>query len=128
MARAGWRASHDMRAAWDGFARLSDAESRRAFLTTTRAVMDSRGQSVTAHDYLPDLVGLPVLVIWGTHDTVIPFRHAARAKEAIPGCRVELFEGAGHFPHLDDPERFADVLRSFIATTGPASHLAETAS
>jgi len=28
---------------------------------------------------------------------------------------VELFEGAGHFPHLDEPDRFADVLRAFIA-------------
>jgi pimeloyl-ACP methyl ester carboxylesterase len=128
MARAGWRASHDMRAAWEGFARLSDAESRRAFLTTTRAVMDPRGQSVTARDYLPDLAGLPVLVIWGTDDMVIPSRHAIHAKEAIPGCRVELFDGAGHFPHLDDPERFADVLRDFIATTGPGHGLTETAS
>jgi pimeloyl-ACP methyl ester carboxylesterase len=117
-----------MRAAWDGFARLSDAESRRAFLTTTRAVMDARGQSVTAREYLPDLVGLPVLVIWGTNDTVIPSRHAARAQEAIPGCRVELFDGAGHFPHLDDPDRFAALLRDFIATTGPGADLTENAS
>ena len=128
MARAGWRASHDMRAAWDGFARLTDVESRRAFLTTTRAVMDARGQTVTAREYLPDLVGLPVLVIWGTDDTVIPSRHAARAKEAIPGCRVELFEGAGHFPHLDDPDRFADLLRDFVASTRPGPGLTETAS
>jgi pimeloyl-ACP methyl ester carboxylesterase len=27
---------------------------------------------------------------------------------------VELFEGAGHFPHLDEPERFADLLKGFI--------------
>jgi pimeloyl-ACP methyl ester carboxylesterase len=27
---------------------------------------------------------------------------------------VELFEGAGHFPHLDEPERFADLLKDFI--------------
>ena len=37
------------------------------------------------------------------------------AQEAVPECRVELFEGAGHFPHLDDPDRFARVLREFIA-------------
>jgi pimeloyl-ACP methyl ester carboxylesterase len=120
LARAGWRASNDMRAVWEGFARLSDADSRRAFLATTRAVIDAGGQSITAHDYLPDLVDIPVLVVWGTNDMVIPVAHAARAKEAIPGCRVEIFEGAGHYPHLDDPERFADLIRDFIATTGPA--------
>ena len=35
---------------------------------------------------------------------------------AVPDCRVELFEGAGHFPHLDDPDRFAQVLRDFMAS------------
>ncbi|MGO8772619.1 alpha/beta fold hydrolase [Mycobacterium sp.] len=30
---------------------------------------------------------------------------------------MELFEGAGHFPHLDEPDRFADLVRDFIATT-----------
>jgi len=28
---------------------------------------------------------------------------------------VVLFEGAGHFPHLDEPERFAEVLRDFMS-------------
>ncbi|MEO6997247.1 MAG: alpha/beta fold hydrolase [Terracoccus sp.] len=119
LARVGWRASQDMQAAWEGFTALSDADSRRAFLATTRAVIDFGGQSVAAKDYLPDLADLPVLVVWGTHDMVIPASHAERAKEAIPGCRVELFDGAGHYPHLEDPERFAALLRDFIATTGP---------
>ena len=108
-----------MRAAWEGFTALSDADSRRAFLATTRAVIDPGGQSVNAKDYLSDLADLPVLVVWGTHDMVIPASHAGRAKEAMPGCRVELFDGAGHYPHLDDPDRFAALLRDFITTTGP---------
>ena len=119
LARVGWRASHDFKAAWEGFASLSDADARRAFLATTRAVMDPGGQSMTARDYLPDLQGLPVLVVWGTRDMVIPHAHAQRAGEAIAGCRVELFDGAGHFPHLDDPDHFAEVLRDFMATTEP---------
>lgn len=119
LARVGWRASQDMRAAWEGFTALSDADSRRAFLATTRAVIDPGGQSVAASDYLPDLADVPVLVVWGTNDMVIPAMHAERAKEAIPGCRVELFDGAGHYPHLDDPDRFAALLGNFIAKTGP---------
>ncbi|MDN5779712.1 MAG: alpha/beta fold hydrolase [Humibacillus sp.] len=119
LAMVGWRASQDMRAAWEGFTALSDADGRRAFLATTRAVIDPGGQSVAAKDYLPDLADLPVLVVWGTNDMVIPVSHAERAKEAIPGCRVELFDGAGHYPHLEDPERFAGLLRGFMAETGP---------
>ena len=46
---------------------------------------------------------------------MIPAWHALNAQRAVPECRVELFEGAGHFPHLDDPDRFARVLREFIA-------------
>jgi pimeloyl-ACP methyl ester carboxylesterase len=46
---------------------------------------------------------------------MIPALHATTAHEAIAGSRVVLFEGAGHFPHLDEPERFAEVLRDFMA-------------
>jgi hypothetical protein len=38
----------------------------------------------------------------------------------MPGSRLELFDGSGHFPHLDDPLRFARVLMSFLDKTKPA--------
>ena len=38
----------------------------------------------------------------------------------MPNSRFEVFPGAGHFPFNDDPERFAELLESFIATTDPA--------
>jgi pimeloyl-ACP methyl ester carboxylesterase len=59
------------------------------------------------------------LIVWGTRDRMIPTWHATTAQQAIPGSRVELFEGAGHFPYLDDPERFADLLVDFIAEPLP---------
>ena len=31
-----------------------------------------------------------------------------------------MFEGAGHMPHHDDPERFADILADFCTSTEPA--------
>jgi pimeloyl-ACP methyl ester carboxylesterase len=70
---------------------------------------------VTAHDHLPMTIEIPTLVVWGTRDRMIPALHATTAHEAIAGSRVVLFEGAGHFPHLDEPERFAEVLRDFMA-------------
>jgi pimeloyl-ACP methyl ester carboxylesterase len=36
---------------------------------------------------------------------------------------VELFEGAGHFPHLEDPDRFARVLREFMTAGGAMEEL-----
>jgi pimeloyl-ACP methyl ester carboxylesterase len=46
---------------------------------------------------------------------MIPATHALAAQRAIRGCRVELFQNAGHFPHLDEPDRFADLVREFVA-------------
>ena len=115
LARMGWRASADVTEAWRGFTSLADADSRRAFLATTRSVIDPGGQTVTAHHHLPMAIAIPTLIVWGTKDRLIPTWHATKAQQAIPGSRVELFEGAGHFPHLDEPERFAQVLRDFIA-------------
>jgi hypothetical protein len=47
---------------------------------------------------------------------MIPNWHATTAQQTIVGSRVELFDGAGHFPHLDEPERFAELLRDFTVT------------
>ena len=116
VARLGWRAGSDLTESWQGFTSLGDADSRRAFLATARSVIDPGGQTVTAHDHLPMAVEIPTLVVWGTRDRMIPAWHATTAHQAIPGSRVELFEGAGHFPHLDEPDRFAALLAEFIAT------------
>ncbi|WP_245618321.1 alpha/beta fold hydrolase [Knoellia aerolata] len=116
--KVGWRAGSDLSAVWRGFTTLGDGESRRAFLATTRAVIDLGGQSISAHGHLEDAPSVPVLIVWGSRDRMIPAWHAISAQRSVPGCRVELFEGAGHFPHLDDPERFTQVLREFVS---PAS-------
>lgn len=113
--KVGWRPGADIGAIWRGFTSLGDRESRRAFLATTRAVIDIGGQSISAHDHLEGVLPIPTLIVWGSKDRMIPAWHALSAQRAVPDCRVELFEGAGHFPHLDDPDRFARVLREFIA-------------
>ena len=117
-AKVGWKPGADVRATWRGFRSLGDRESRKAFLATTRAVIDLGGQTVSAHGHLMDVEPPPTLVVWGSKDRMIPAWHALKARESVPGISVELFEGAGHFPHLDDPERFTRLLREFVATTG----------
>jgi pimeloyl-ACP methyl ester carboxylesterase len=115
LTRTGWRASPEVTEVWRGFTSLADGDTRRAFLATTRGVIDPGGQTVSAHDYLPMAIEIPTLVVWGTRDRMIPAWHATTAHEAIAGSQVKLFQGAGHFPHLDEPERFARVLSDFIA-------------
>jgi pimeloyl-ACP methyl ester carboxylesterase len=117
--RLGMRPSSDVAEAWSGFTQLGDADSRRAFLATTRSVIDPGGQTVSALEHLPMAIDIPTLLVWGTRDRMIPTWHAISAQQAIRGSRVELFEGAGHFPHLDDPERFAEELRAFMRASRP---------
>lgn len=120
--KVGWKPGADVNAMWRGFTSLADRDSRRAFLATTKAVVDLGGQTVSAHGRLADVEAPATLVVWGTKDRVIPVWHALKAQESVPDVRVELFEGAGHFPHLDDPDRFADLLREFIADDGTDRH------
>jgi len=102
---------------------MPDAAARGAFARTLRSVVDWRGQVVTMRDraYLTDEV--PVLLIWGAHDAVIPVHHAELAAAAMPNSRLEIVEEAGHFPHHTDPERFVEWLVDFVTTTEPATHV-----
>lgn len=110
----GLRGGADVSQTWDGFLSLASADSRRAFLATARAVVGPEGQRVSANDRLPLLARFPTLLVWGGRDPLIPVQHARAAHRRIPGSRLEIFPGAGHFPHLDEPERFAELLRKFV--------------
>jgi pimeloyl-ACP methyl ester carboxylesterase len=103
-----------------GFASLGDAEARSAFIATMRAVLDPGGQRVSALDRLYLTEGLPSLVIWGSADPVIPIEHGRGAHEAMPGSRLEVLDGVGHFPQLERPYYFSELLAEFIAETEPA--------
>ncbi|MEV5716063.1 alpha/beta fold hydrolase [Amycolatopsis mediterranei] len=104
------------------YARLVEPGTRSAFLRTLRSVVDWRGQVVNMLDRCYLTEGIPTLLIWGTEDRVVPSGHALRAHRAMPGSRLVLFEGAGHFPHRADPERFLEILREFLAQTPPARY------
>ncbi|MFE2881310.1 alpha/beta fold hydrolase [Streptomyces sp. NPDC059272] len=99
---------------------LPDETARNAFIRTLRAVVDWRGQVVTMLDRCYLTEGMPTMLLWGDRDSVVPVRHAYGAHEAMPGSRLEIFEGAGHFPFHTDPARFLDLVAEFTATTTPA--------
>ncbi|MFD4180686.1 alpha/beta fold hydrolase [Rhodococcus sp. NPDC058514] len=98
---------------------LPDPTAREAFLRTLRAAVDWRGQSITMLDRCYLTAELPVQIIWGDVDSVIPVSHAHLAHAAMPGSRLEIFRGSGHFPFHDDPIRFLRVVENFIASTAP---------
>jgi pimeloyl-ACP methyl ester carboxylesterase len=56
----------------------------------------------------------PALVVFGTDDPYIPWQQAERQRESFPSARVELLEGLGHWPFLEDPARVAELLIPFL--------------
>ena len=106
---------------WRSYRSLIEPENRRAFLRTMRAVIDPGGQSVSAVDRLYLAGGLPTLIVWGSDDRIIPVSHAFQAQEAMPHSRLVVFDGVGHFPHAEVPDRFVEVLVDFIDSTEPTA-------
>ncbi|HZJ06338.1 MAG TPA: alpha/beta fold hydrolase [Nocardioidaceae bacterium] len=97
-----------------------DKRTRTAIRHVVRAVVDWKGQVVTMADRAYLTHAMPMCVIWGTDDDVIPVRHAGNAAELAPAATVEVIANAGHFPHKDHPQRFVRIVDDFIRTTQPA--------
>ena len=125
LAVLGLRPSPDVAEVGRGYASLADRERRVAFLATLRGVVGTGGQRLSAVDRLYLAEGVPVLIIWGARDPIIPVRHGENAHKAIPGSRLEIFEGVGHLPQLEAPGRFITALEEFISETEPSPFDAE---
>lgn len=118
--RLGDRLGPDLAEMLRGYGSLTDKSTRWAFLHTLRGVIDPLGQRISGRDRLYLAANLPSLVVWGGRDPIIPVQHGRAAHEAMPGSRFECFHDAGHFPQLQDPDRFVAVLRDFLTSTRPA--------
>ena len=95
---------------------LPDPERRRAALGYYR--QNLRGDGLAAAIRLRPRV--PVLYIHGRDDGCIQAGLATRAGSILPsGSRVELVDGAGHFPQLEQPELVASLVAGWIGRAGP---------
>jgi len=117
--RAGWRPNDTLAEVWRSYTTLTERHGQQAFIHTVRAVIDVAGQRVSAHDRLYLAQALPTLIVWGDRDRIIPVAHAYRAAQAMPGARLEVLPGAGHFLPWKDADRFLAVLDDFLESTTP---------
>ena len=120
LAKVGLRPAPDVAEVARGYASLADPGRRAAFLATLRSVINVSGQRIDASDRLYLAEGIPVLIIWGARDPIIPVSHGERAHAAIVGSRLEIFHGVGHIPQLEAPARFVAILDRFLEQTEPA--------
>ena len=57
----------------------------------------------------------PTLLLWGADDRFVTAEYYGAAyRDAIPGARLETIPGAGHFPHLEEPEALVARVRGFL--------------
>jgi pimeloyl-ACP methyl ester carboxylesterase len=120
MGMLGMRPSADVAEVARGYASLSDPERRKAFLATLRSVVGTEGQRVAALDRLYLAAALPLLIVWGDRDPIIPVEHAEEAHRELPNSRLEIFEGVGHVPQLERPGAFIAAMQRFLDETEPA--------
>jgi pimeloyl-ACP methyl ester carboxylesterase len=111
---------------WRAYTSLAGTQNRKAFLRTIRTVIEPGGQTVSAIDRLYLAAHLPTLIVWGERDAIIPVAHAHVAHDAIPGSRLVILPGVGHFPHTEAPEQLLDALTDFLATTSATARGAES--
>ena len=59
-------------------------------------------------------ISVPTLVLWGESDGIVAPAYGRAYAASIPGARFEPIAGAGHHPHIEQPEAFVDRLAAFL--------------
>jgi len=91
--------------------RFKRLDGAREALTTIRATNFEGGQHEFLRGRLGELGDIPVQVIWGAEDQIIPSRQA----EGLPASvRTHVLSGAGHMPHLEKASEVSRLLLEFI--------------
>jgi 3-oxoadipate enol-lactonase len=114
--RTGWEAnvSAAMAADPDAYATFRAIAERRAVAVP---VVMAQAQAIFAHDTsarLPQLK-MPVLVIHGSEDQMLPVANGRMIAGLIPQAHLEILEGIGHLFFWELPERSAELIRGLAA-------------
>ena len=86
----------------------------QAYVSTVRSLAHPESYQATSLMARLAACGLPVLLIWGARDRLLPVARARAAYEALPGAQLAVIEDAGHSPQVERPDEFNRVLESFF--------------
>jgi pyruvate dehydrogenase E2 component (dihydrolipoamide acetyltransferase) len=82
-------------------------------------LLDGDEQRIDSAVFLRGLGGaVPVTVVWGSADRIIPPEQASSAAAAAPGAVVRVIDGAGHMPHMERPAEAQAAVEGTIARAG----------
>jgi pimeloyl-ACP methyl ester carboxylesterase len=86
-----------------------------AFQRSLEGVINFFGQYVQTMDRVHEVADLPpIAIFWGTKDPILPMRHGKEILGRSEGVSLTRYDGCGHYPHLDHPERFSRDLIAFL--------------
>lgn len=95
---------------------LAQPGAWEALVTATGAASAGDAQTEVLTERL-EALELPVLLVWGAEDAVIPVAHGHAAQAAIPGAELWVVEGVGHCPQLEAAEAFNARVEAFLASS-----------
>jgi proline iminopeptidase len=64
---------------------------------------------------------VPIFLALGRYDYNIPYREWESTRKSAPHLTSFIFERSGHFPMIEEPERFDEALIGWLKTTGVSS-------
>jgi pimeloyl-ACP methyl ester carboxylesterase len=56
-----------------------------------------------------------LMLVWGTADRMVYRKGADKVLDTVPGSTLEVLEGCGHCPQIEEPAKFANMLLNFAA-------------
>jgi pimeloyl-ACP methyl ester carboxylesterase len=86
-----------------------------AYIATVRALARRDAYRVDTLIAALAATGLPVQLIWGEADRLLPVERAREAHRRLPGARLDVIPGAGHSPQAERPDEFNRALADFLA-------------
>lgn len=87
-------------------------ESKRALVETCRQLVPVDQEEIASR--YQDLT-LPVLLLWGRHDQIVPLSQGTRLEAAIPGSQLYVIEECGHNPQEEKPELTFSIIDKFLS-------------
>ncbi|TGU70140.1 alpha/beta hydrolase [Geomonas terrae] len=85
--------------------------AKRALVATCRSLVPVNQEEIASR--YQDL-RLPVLLLWGRHDEIVPLSQGNRLQAAIPAAKLRVLEECGHNPQEEKPVETYEIIDSFI--------------
>ncbi len=84
--------------------------AKMVFLSTLLGMKNSPAITEKLH-----LIKIPVLLIWGNNDSMIPVEYSKDFASSIPNCELVIMDGCGHIPYEEKPSEFSKLVLDFLS-------------